>query len=121
MNKKGEVVLLTILIIIIIIVILGWFVREGIKECRSDSECRDGEYCDSRFECRQIPVITQTVQASPSVDYNNAAWIIGIALVIAAVIMKWDTLFKRKRPKNKQHHAEDEGLYEDYMEEIAYK
>lgn len=95
-NKKGDIGLGVIIVIILIILFLGWLVSQGWKECRSNSECKDNQYCGSDFSCHEIPVIVKTEQVAPPVDYTSVAWIIGFCLIIAAIIMKWDVIFKRR-------------------------
>lgn len=107
--KKGMVCLTCLIVVALILVFFGWVIKEGYKECRRDSDCKNGYYCSSSFECRQIPIIQETT--SPP-NYDKAAWIIGISLIIAAIIIKWNT---KKKP-TKSHNAEEEGLYEDFLE-----
>ena len=124
MNKKADGGLTAIIIIIIIVLAIGWLVNEGYKECRSDSDCSDTEYCGSDFSCHQHKVIKES--AAP-ININTAAWVIGISLIIAAIIMKWDTIFKKKKKKKKEEdeyielshskNAEDKGQYEDFLED----
>jgi len=123
-NKKGQT-LESVVIIIIIILFLGWLINEGWKECRIDSDCSENQYCTSQFECKDVPVIEKSAPV-PMLNSNSAAWVVGLCLIIAALIMKWDTLFKgRKIEKNKKaeyvdlthsFNAAEEGLYEDEIE-----
>ena len=94
---------------------LGWLVNEGWKECRADSDCKSNQYCSSKFDCRDIPVMEKASPGSSSLV--GPAAIVGFSLVAAALIMKWETLFgKKKKEKHKEHHAEKEGLYEKELE-----
>lgn len=120
-GKKGSAT--AIIIIIIIVIFLGWIVHEGAKECKSNSDCRDNQYCSSQFTCEDFPTIEY---GSPQVS-NSFAWIIGISLIIAALIMKWDTIFKKKEKKsseeekkkepNMEYHGEEKGEYQDELDE----
>jgi hypothetical protein len=125
--KKGDVGLGAIIVIILIIIFLGWLINEGWKECRVDSDCKEAQYCTSQNTCKDIPVIEKT-SPNTAINYNYAAWVIGLSLIVAALIMKWDTLFGKKKKKDdkkedkyvdlsKSHKAEDKGLYEEYIDE----
>jgi len=94
-SRKADGGLTLVLIVIIIVVFLGWLVNLGSKECRNNSDCGSGYYCGSDFSCHQIPSIEKTVVKNnllaPSV-------IIGLAIIIAAYILKSDRLkFKHKK------------------------
>jgi hypothetical protein len=110
MNTRGDVGLGAILIIIIIIVLaLGWLINEGWKECRYDSDCGDVYYCISYFVCNEIPVIEQRVeQAAPVNIPMAAAWVIGLSLIIAAIIFKWDTFKRKPKEKTPEQKKEEE-------------
>ncbi|HJN56590.1 MAG: hypothetical protein QF436_00125 [Candidatus Woesearchaeota archaeon] len=92
--KKGEAVLAVILIIIIIVIFLGWLVNVGTKECRSNSECRSDNYCGSDFTCHQIPVIEKTIVKN---NLIVPSLIIGLAIVIAAIVLKSGKFRFRKK------------------------
>ena len=128
---KADVGLGVIIVILIIVLALGWLVNEGYKECHNDSDCADNQYCTSGFECKDIP---QPTQASPkqSIISDYGAWVVGLSLIVAAVIIKWETFFpflkkkeKKKQEKDKDgyvdlsksHNAEEKGLYEDFLRE----
>lgn len=97
LNKRADIGLGVIIVIIIIVIFLGWLIHEGWKECRVDSDCRENQYCTSTFECKDIPVIEKV---SPQfVNFTGVAWIIGLCLIAAALILKWDSIFKRKQPE----------------------
>lgn len=120
--KKADVGLGAIIIIIIIVLFLGWLVNEGWKECRIESDCKSDQYCTSQFECKDIPVMKSSAP-SQGVIGDYGAPIIGISLIAAALIMKWDTLFKGKKNKKAEyinagynHNAEEQGLYEDDLD-----
>ncbi len=93
-NKKSEA-LTIILVVIIISVFLGWFINFSSRECRSNNDCQEDYYCGSDHACHQIPVIEKTIVKNnllvPSI-------IIGIAIIIAALILKsFKIPFRRKR------------------------
>jgi uncharacterized protein YpmB len=128
LNKKADAVI-TLLIIIIIVIFLAWLINQGWKECRVDSDCEDKQYCGSDFSCHDFKVIEVQKSSPSSVNYNVAAWIIGISLILAALIMKWDTIFKKKKKEkkteekeeyidlSKSHNAEDKGLYQEDLDQ----
>lgn len=129
LNKRADVGLGVIVVILIIAIFLGWLVREGWKECRVDSDCGEGKYCTSQFECKQIPVIEKTSPSNQFTAGNSTAWIIGICLIIAAIIMKWDSIagaFRKKAAKkmvreeyvdlSKKYHSEDKGMFQEELE-----
>src|SRR3989338_6764554 len=72
--KKGEVTLAVIVLIIVIIVFVGWMMREGWKECRSNRDCRETEYCGADFSCHEYKIVQVP---SPSDRTTSTAWIIG--------------------------------------------
>ena len=92
MLKKGEAGLAAVVIIIIIIVFFGWLINLGNRECRSNNECKSDSYCGSDFACHKIPVIEKTPVIVQR-DYNAAAWVIGIAMVVSALILRWEKIF----------------------------
>ncbi len=85
-NKRGEAVLTTIIVIIIIIIVIAWLVNIGGRECRRDSQCKNGQYCGADFACHDIPVVEKTVY---DINLLPSAIVLGIALVAAAFIFKW--------------------------------
>ncbi|MBD3164621.1 hypothetical protein GF323_05470 [Candidatus Woesearchaeota archaeon] len=127
-NKKADISLGAIILVIIIVVFLGWLINEGSKDCRADADCEKTQYCGADFACHDHKVIREE-KASPLIA-NNAAWVIGLSLIIAALIFKWDSIFhwarkdKKNKSKNKEeyidlsksHKAEEKGLYEKELE-----
>ncbi len=91
-NKKGEALTL-VLIVLIVVVFIGWLINLNQRECRSNNDCGSGYYCGSDFTCHQIPTIEKTLVQNnlvlPSV-------IIGIAIVIAAFILRFGNLRVRR-------------------------
>lgn len=106
MHKKGVVEVLVIIIIIIIILWIATAVSHGAgRECRKDSDCSSESYCSSDFECHKIPVIEKTTITNIH-EYNSAAWILAFAIIVAAIIIRWDTLRKAlfKEPPHKEEY-----------------
>ena len=58
---------------------------EGQHECNADAECGDSSYCGSDFECHAHKTISKTVISN---DYTTPAAIIGLAVVLAAMIIR---------------------------------
>jgi len=93
--RKADGGLTIVLIIVIIVIFLGWLVNLGLKECRNNSDCSSGYYCGSDFSCHQIPLIEKTVVKN---NLLAPSLIMGIAIIIAAFILKSDRLkFKHKK------------------------
>ncbi len=129
-GKRADIGLGVILVIIIVVLFFGWLINEGWKECRVNSDCKTDQYCGSDFGCHDLQVIKQSASASPPVNYTAVAWIIGLCLIIAAIIMKWDTIFSKRpiiitKKKNVtpdgyvilgKHKSEEKGLFEDELQ-----
>jgi len=97
MNKRADGGLTAIVIIVVILVFLSYLVNMSQRQCSSNKDCNDDQYCGSDFACHKIPVIER--QTSPVVvnrDYTKPAWIIGIAIVVAALFFNWDKIFHRR-------------------------
>ena len=88
-SKKGDATV-GIIILIIIIILIVWLVNLGYRECSTDKQCGSEAYCGVDHNCHTIPVIERTVVKQ---EYNlvPAATFIGIAIIIAAIILKWKT------------------------------
>ncbi|MBS3132330.1 hypothetical protein J4212_07910 [Candidatus Woesearchaeota archaeon] len=83
----------------------------GQRECSSNESCGKGYYCGSDFSCHEMPTIEKTVVQNnlivPSI-------IIGIAIIIAAFVMKNGLGFLRVKRNNykhseEEHHSHGEG------------
>jgi hypothetical protein len=97
-NKRADITIGTILLIVIILLFLGWIINESWKECRVDADCKSNQYCTSSFTCKDVPVVEKTSPAIAA-DLTAVAWIIGLCLIIAAAILRWDSIsatFKKK-------------------------
>ncbi len=71
-------------------------VMEGRKECKLNSDCTENNYCGSDFKCHQFPVIENTIVKS---DWTTPAAIIGLAIVVAAMIMR-----RKQEPAQRQFY-----------------
>jgi len=84
--KKSEAGLVAIVIIVIVVIFFGWLINLNQRECKSNKDCDSGSYCGSDFSCHQYPNIQQTV-----VEYKliGPSIILGLAIVIAALVLRW--------------------------------
>jgi len=112
MNKKGNIMIIVIVVwIIIAIIMVGSVVllyknTVGARECRNDSDCPSNNYCGSDFACHQFKIVEQTENR-----YTGAAIIVGIAIVVAAYILRGHD-FKRKGKRTElplQYYYETKG------------
>lgn len=104
-SKKANIAV-GILVIIIIIIIVVWLVNISGRECTQDSQCGSESYCGSDFKCHKIPIIEKTITQN---QYGRAATILGFAMIIAAVILKWNgTSVIRKLKRNKTPNTKPE-------------
>lgn len=104
--KKADAGLAVILILVIALFFFGWVINVGQRECKSNSECGSEAYCGSDFACHPYPTIQKTV-----VQYNFLvpSIIIGIAIVAAAAILRWDMLMRKGQKRAGEECAEDTG------------
>ena len=93
-NRKSEAGLVLVLVLIIFLLFFGWLIRIGARECKSNNECKQSEYCGSDFSCHTYPTITV-------VQYNfiGPSIIIGIAIILASIIFKSLKSFPREESK----------------------
>ena len=100
-SKTSEAGLTLIIGLIILVLLFGWAVNYSQRECKSNRDCGSESYCGSDFACHQYPNIQKTV-----IQYNFL-WpsiIIGIAIVIAALIFRWNQI----KPKEESKQIEEE-------------
>ncbi|HLF54729.1 MAG TPA: hypothetical protein VI612_03340 [Candidatus Nanoarchaeia archaeon] len=65
---------------------------ESKKECNLNSDCNSESYCGSDFKCHTYPTIEKTIVKN---DWITPAAILGLAIVLAAMIMRR----KQERPR----------------------
>jgi hypothetical protein len=111
MNKKADGGLTAIVIILIIVVFLGWLVNVGGRECRTNKDCGEDNYCGSDFACHKFPVIEKEYKSG---NYIVPALIIGIALIVTAVILRWDKLGLSERFRKKPKENKGESVHYNY-------
>ena len=87
--RKAEAGLVIIVILLIAVIFIGWLISLGQRECKSNRDCSSDSYCGSDFACHEYPNIQKTV-----VKYSliGPAFVIGIAIIIAALILRWRRL-----------------------------
>ena len=91
-NKRAEAITF-IFTIAIIALFLGWLINFNSRECRSNSQCKDGFYCGSDFSCHQMPVVEKTIVQN---NLLTPSIILGIAIILSAVILKSGKITFRK-------------------------
>jgi len=106
--KKADGGITAIIIIIIVLVFIGWLVNIGGRECRTNKDCGKDAYCGSDFACHQVPVIERSAGAS----YTLPALIIGLAMIVTAVIIKWDRI---KPSRNVAESIEEDNAVESRL------
>jgi len=105
--KRADGGLTVVLVVIIVVIFLGWLANLGSKECRSNTDCGNEFYCGSDFACHQIPVIEKTIVQNNLVVPSI---IIGIAIVIAALILRWNKSSLKNKIFAKKESTEEESF-----------
>ena len=97
LNHKKSQAGTVIAVILITVLFIGWIINISQRECKTNKDCSSESYCGSDFSCHTYPTIQKTV-----VQYSLfwPAVIIGLAIIIAAMILKWSR--KPKEEKNEQ-------------------
>jgi len=110
-NKKAELLTILIVITFILFATIGfgtWLINLGSRECKTNSQCGSDSYCGSDFACHQIPVIEKTIVQN---NFVVPSIIIGIAIVIAAIILKSNKIhFNKKAEETKQENVNKNPL-----------
>ena len=81
MNSRKGAAGLLLLALIVAIIIYG-IVTVSQRECSRDSHCPEGNYCGSDFKCHQH----KTYEVKN--NFLASSIILGIAIIIAAMILK---------------------------------
>ncbi|MBI1936274.1 hypothetical protein HYS31_07595 [Candidatus Woesearchaeota archaeon] len=108
-GRKSEAGLVIVLVLAIAAFFIGWLVNLSQRECRGNNDCSSSSYCGSDFSCHEFPLIQQTISQYSLVA---PAIILAIAIIAAAVILRWNIEFKRHsgdRPKEIQHQQTHEA------------
>lgn len=113
LNKKASAAI-GIIIIIVIIIIIFWIAGSLMKECRKDTDCGSGYYCGSDFKCHEMKITEKTIIKS---DFSKSAYIIGFAVIIGAVIIRFKPkktrqinlkkFIEQNPPTNASYHSDD--------------
>ena len=95
-SKKSEAGLTIIVIVIIAVLFAGWLINLSQRECKSNKDCGSEAYCGSDFSCHSYLTIQKTV-----VQYNFLipSIIIGLAVVIASIILRWVSIMHKDETK----------------------
>ena len=87
-SKKGQWV--PAFIVIIVLLLVAWLILYSQRECNSNADCNANMYCGSDFSCHEYPKVTQSILRRS--DFTGAAFLVGLAIVAAAIIL-------RRKPK----------------------
>ena len=95
-NKKSDIGIGVIFLIVVLVLFFGWLINVNQRECRTNKDCGSESYCGSDFSCHEYPNIQKTV-----VQYNFLvpSIIIGLAIIIGALIFRWNQLFPKEEKK----------------------
>lgn len=103
-SKKADASL-ALVIIIIVVLFLAWLVNIGSRECYNNKDCAPGSYCGSDFSCHEMQsIIIKNNYILPSI-------IIGIAIILAALIIKWKDISNIIKKKPKEPNSEQKVYY----------
>src|SRR3989344_6002600 len=94
-NKKANMSIISVLVVIVLLFAIGYVVNIGNRECNDNNDCGSESYCGSDFACHQYPLIERTIVEN---NFLVPSILIALAIVIAAVIFKWNEL----KPKEEQ-------------------
>lgn len=106
MNKKADGGLTAIVIILIAVIFLGWLVNVRNRECNSNKDCEENQYCGSDFACHQIPIIEKTVYKQ---NLTLPILFICITIVALSVIWKWENIFGKREEKTEEIEAPEKA------------
>lgn len=99
-NKKGEVVSIIILILLVIIIV-GYGIKISGRECSSNVDCKENQYCGSDFKCHNFKIIKV---------YRYDLIIPAIIVAKGFIIGAW--IIRKKRIKAEaQHEYQPENPY----------
>lgn len=84
MDKKGSAAIIAVVVVILIVALGYLFIRSG-RECNSNADCSEIEYCGADFECHEYPDVVVN-------EYNFLL----PSIVVAAGIIVAAYLYKKK-------------------------
>ena len=99
-NKKGDVASI-ILLVLIVIILIGYGIKMSSRQCDSNIDCKENQYCGSDFKCHDFKIIKVYKH-----DLILPAAIVAAALVIGAVVLK------KKKDKAEQTTADYQVQYQ---------
>ncbi|MBD3310346.1 hypothetical protein GF351_03950 [Candidatus Woesearchaeota archaeon] len=106
-NKKGNIAVIAVLGVIIIIIVVAWLVSIAARDCDRDLECPGEMYCGSDFRCHK-PAVLEKTEVHNDFHLTYAAVIIGVAIVIAAFILRYG----RKEDAGKEDDGQKGSYYQ---------
>jgi len=116
LNKKGDASLVIIIIFLVIGII--WFLTAlNSRECNSNKDCTDEQYCGSDFACHQIPIIERTIVKR---SLTLPILIICATIVALAIIWRWEKLFGKKENNEEIETTETESPETYYSSQFQY-
>jgi hypothetical protein len=80
-SKKGNLAV-AIVVVIALFIVMSQVVDIATRECSLDKDCNSDSYCGSDFQCHKYPTIYES-------NYIPAAFLLGICIVGAAIILRW--------------------------------
>ncbi len=115
-NKKAQAGLIAIVIILVALVFIGWLINVNNRECNSNADCEEEQYCGSDFSCHNIPVIEKTVIKR---SITLPILIICATIVVLTIILRWEKLFGKKE-KEEIETTETEPPEAYYSSQFQY-
>ena len=81
-HNKGELVSI-ITLVLIVLILIGYGIKMSGRQCTSNSECKDTQYCGSDYKCHDMQIVKVYKH-----DLLMPSIILAVAIVVGAVIMK---------------------------------
>ncbi|MBI1969789.1 hypothetical protein HYS48_03790 [Candidatus Woesearchaeota archaeon] len=91
-QKKGAGPAIIILLVILAAIVIYWVSGLVQRECDKDTDCGEGFYCGSDFQCHEHKIIEKTEIRNFNLLIPSI--IVGIAIVVAAIILRSKKLEK---------------------------
>lgn len=111
-KADGAVAIMAILLIVVIII---WIVQavDASRECKSDEQCAEEQYCTSEFKCKDIPVIEKEIIVEKT-NIPRTALFLGLAIIIAALIIRFGKKENNGEEGSKKGHKGPDFVYNPY-------
>jgi len=93
MQKKANLGLIAIVIVLGLVILTITLINFYNRECSKNSDCSQSAYCGSDYKCHEFPKEIIVKENS----YILASTILGVAMIIAAYILKGGRLPFRKK------------------------